>query len=100
MTELVFRDNAYAKSCAATVTAADARGIRLDRTVFYAESGGQPGDIGVLDPASGAPIVIVDTEEGRRARRRAAYPGAKARPCPRRGTAVSSPRSTGTGGTG
>ena len=53
MTELVFRDNAYAKSCAATVTAADARGIRLDRTVFYAESGGQPGDIGVLIPASG-----------------------------------------------
>ncbi len=64
MTELVFRDNAYAKSCAATVTAADARGIHLDRTVFYAESGGQPGDIGVLIPASGAPIVIVDTRKG------------------------------------
>ncbi|MGE0118586.1 MAG: alanyl-tRNA editing protein [Dongiaceae bacterium] len=64
MTELVFRDNAYAKSCAATVLAADARGIRLDRTVFYAESGGQPGDIGVLIPASGAPIVIVDTKKG------------------------------------
>jgi misacylated tRNA(Ala) deacylase len=64
MTELVFRDNAYAKSCAATVLAADAGGIRLDRTVFYAESGGQPGDIGVLIPASGAPIVIVDTKKG------------------------------------
>ncbi len=64
MTELVFRDNAYAKSCAATVRAADAGGIRLDRTVFYAESGGQPGDIGVLIPASGAPIVIVDTKKG------------------------------------
>jgi len=64
MTELVFRDNAYAKSCAATVTAADATGIRLDRTVFYAESGGQPGDIGVLVPPEGAPIVIVDTKKG------------------------------------
>ncbi len=64
MTELVFRDNAYAKSCAATVAAADSRGIRLDRTVFYAESGGQPGDIGVLIPAVGAPIVIVDTKKG------------------------------------
>jgi misacylated tRNA(Ala) deacylase len=64
MTELVFRDNAYAKSCAATVISADAGGIRLDRTVFYAESGGQPGDIGVLIPPSGAPIVIVDTKKG------------------------------------
>jgi misacylated tRNA(Ala) deacylase len=64
MTELVFRDNAYAKSCAATVVAADAAGIRLDRTVFYAESGGQPGDIGVLIPATGSPIVIVDTKKG------------------------------------
>lgn len=64
MTELVFRDNAYAKSCAATVTAADGRGIQLDRTVFYAESGGQPGDIGVLIPAEGSPIVIVDTKKG------------------------------------
>jgi len=64
MTELVFRDNAYAKSCAATVMAADARGIRLDRTVFYAESGGQPGDIGVLIPADGTPIVIIDTKKG------------------------------------
>ena len=64
MTELVFRDNAYAKSCAATVVAADAGGIRLDRTVFYAESGGQPGDIGVLIPATGSPIVVVDTKKG------------------------------------
>jgi misacylated tRNA(Ala) deacylase len=64
MTDLVFRDNAYAKSCAATVVAADAGGIRLDRTVFYAESGGQPGDIGVLIPATGSPIVIVDTKKG------------------------------------
>jgi misacylated tRNA(Ala) deacylase len=64
MTELVFRDNAYAKSCAATVVAADANGIRLDRTVFYAESGGQPGDIGVLIPPTGSPIVIVDTRKG------------------------------------
>jgi misacylated tRNA(Ala) deacylase len=64
MTELVFRSDPYAKSCTSTVTAADERGIRLDRTVFYAESGGQPGDIGVLVPATGAPIVIVDTKKG------------------------------------
>ncbi|MGH6933861.1 MAG: alanyl-tRNA editing protein [Dongiaceae bacterium] len=62
--ELIFRDDPYAKSCVATVTAADARGILLDRTVFYAEGGGQPGDIGVLTPANGAPIVIIHTKMG------------------------------------
>jgi misacylated tRNA(Ala) deacylase len=62
--ELIFREDAYAKTCTATVVSADARGIVLDRTVFYAESGGQPGDIGVLTPANSAPIVIIDTRKG------------------------------------
>ncbi len=64
MTELVFRDDAYARSCAARVTGADARGIRLDRTVFYPAGGGQPGDTGTLRLASGATIAIVDTCKG------------------------------------
>src|SRR5947207_8043507 len=64
MTELVFRDDAYARSCAARVTLADERGIRLDRTVFYPTGGGQPGDTGTLRLASGAAIVIVDTVKG------------------------------------
>ena len=64
MTELVFRDDAYARSCAARVVAADARGIRLDRTVFYPTGGGQPGDTGVLRLASGATIAIADTVKG------------------------------------
>jgi misacylated tRNA(Ala) deacylase len=64
MTELVFRDDAYARSCPARVTLADARGIRLDRTVFYPTGGGQPGDTGTLLLASGAPIAIVDTVKG------------------------------------
>src|SRR5438105_4102302 len=33
MTELVFRDDAYTRSCTARVVAADERGIRLDRDV-------------------------------------------------------------------
>jgi misacylated tRNA(Ala) deacylase len=64
MTELVFRDDAYARSCAARVTGADARGIRLDRTVFYPTGGGQPGDTGTLRLASGAAIAIIDTVKG------------------------------------
>lgn len=50
MTELLFRDDAYQ-------TAADCRiightaegGLLVDRSIFYATSGGQPGDSGVLD---------------------------------------------------
>jgi misacylated tRNA(Ala) deacylase len=44
MTELIFRDDAYERSCQARVVAVDERGIRLDRTVFYSTGGGQPGD--------------------------------------------------------
>jgi len=64
MTHLVFREDGYARTCAARVESVDARGIRLDRTVFYPTGGGQPGDTGVLRPASGAPLAIVDTVKG------------------------------------
>ena len=64
MTELVFRDDPYARSCAARVIAADGRGIRLDRTVFYATGGGQPGDAGLLRLADGSAIAIVDAVKG------------------------------------
>ncbi|MGD9744170.1 MAG: alanyl-tRNA editing protein [Dongiaceae bacterium] len=64
MTELVFRADAYAKSCEATVVRADEAGIRLDRTVFYPTGGGQPGDMGVLKLADGAEIAILDTVKG------------------------------------
>jgi len=64
MTELVFRDNSYVRSCTARVIAANARGIRLDRTVFYPTGGGQPGDTGVLLLASGETVAIADTVKG------------------------------------
>jgi misacylated tRNA(Ala) deacylase len=64
MTELLFRDDAYLKSCEAAVVAADESGIRLDRTVFYPMGGGQPGDTGRLRLADGSEIAIVDAVKG------------------------------------
>jgi misacylated tRNA(Ala) deacylase len=64
MSELLFRDDGYLRSCTARVIEADAQGIRLDRTVFYPMGGGQPGDTGVLRLPSGRAITIVDTLKG------------------------------------
>ncbi len=63
-TELLFRDDAYLKDCEATVLSASPEGIELDRTVFYYESGGQPGDAGTLTLADGSQVAIVDTRKG------------------------------------
>jgi misacylated tRNA(Ala) deacylase len=58
-TDCLFREDSYLKECSATVVAlTDAGGIVLDRTVFYAASGGQPGDRGVLTTATGDAILI------------------------------------------
>ncbi len=61
---MLFRDEAYLRSCSARVIGADARGIRLDRTVCYPMGGGQPGDTGVLRLSAGHAITIVDTIKG------------------------------------
>ena len=48
-TTLLFRDDAYATSCEATILGITPEGgIVLDRTIFYAQGGGQPGDVGAL----------------------------------------------------
>jgi misacylated tRNA(Ala) deacylase len=64
MTEEIFREDSYLRSCDATVTGADAAGVRLDRTVFYPTGGGQPGDVGTLIRADGSRIAIRDTVKG------------------------------------
>jgi misacylated tRNA(Ala) deacylase len=58
-TDCLFREDAYLKECSATVVGfTDAGGIVLDRTIFYAASGGQPADRGVLTTSSGDAILL------------------------------------------
>ncbi|MPZ11378.1 MAG: alanyl-tRNA editing protein [Kiloniellaceae bacterium] len=62
--ELLFREDPYLKSCAATVTASGPEGLRLDRTVFYPMGGGQPGDCGSLTLPDGSRLRVVDAVKG------------------------------------
>lgn len=74
MTELLFRDDAYRQATPATVVALTQTAPRdgstplpavvLDQTIFYYESGGQPGDTGELS-WSGGSATIIDTRRDR-----------------------------------
>jgi misacylated tRNA(Ala) deacylase len=69
-TECLFREDAYLRACEARVLAVNERGgIVLDRTVFYAAAGGQPGDRGRLELANGnaCPIATTVYDEGKTA---------------------------------
>jgi len=60
-TDCLFREDSYLKNCDAKVVAIEANGgIVLDRTVFYAASGGQPADRGTLTAPSGAAIAVAN----------------------------------------
>lgn len=64
-TDALFRDDFYLSTAEARVVAVlEDGGIVLDRTCFYATSGGQPGDSGTLERADGSMIGIVTTRTG------------------------------------
>lgn len=61
-TRQIFAEDAYASTCDAEVVSInELGGIILDQTVFYATSGGQPGDTGFLERADGTKIEIATT---------------------------------------
>ena len=63
MTEPLYRNDAYLRSCEAMVVESRGRTVVLDRTVFYPMGGGQPGDTGVIT-WDGGTVDIVDTRNG------------------------------------
>jgi misacylated tRNA(Ala) deacylase len=64
-TALLFRDDAYAATCRANVLAVTPEGgIILDQTIFYAQGGGQPGDLGAVLRANGERMEVTNTVYG------------------------------------
>lgn len=63
-TELLFRDDAYLRTATARVVESARTGIVLDRTIFYAAGGGQPGDTGTMRLTDGRVLRIADTRKG------------------------------------
>jgi misacylated tRNA(Ala) deacylase len=57
----LYLEDAYLRTCDTRVTHVDARGIQLERTPFYAQGGGQPGDRGSLTLRDGRRIEIATT---------------------------------------
>jgi misacylated tRNA(Ala) deacylase len=50
LAELLYRDDAYLAACDARVLAVRDGAVELDRTIFYPQGGGQPGDTGRIGP--------------------------------------------------
>jgi misacylated tRNA(Ala) deacylase len=63
MTERLFLDQPTLARTDAIVISASPEGIVLDRTIFYARGGGQPGDVGKLW-WEGGEVAITDTVKG------------------------------------
>ena len=60
-TEKLFEKDAYLKKIVAKVVHIRENIVFFDKTIFYAQSGGQPGDIGEITTSSGKKIRILNT---------------------------------------
>jgi misacylated tRNA(Ala) deacylase len=88
-TDCLFRDDSYLKQCDARVVAiTEQGGIVLDRTVFYTNSGGQPGDTGALIAPDGTTIPIANAVYADAAKSEIAHIPAAGSPSVKPGDAV------------
>jgi Predicted metal-dependent hydrolases related to alanyl-tRNA synthetase HxxxH domain len=58
VTDLLFRDDAYLSAAEATIIEASDDGVLVDRSIFYAQGGGQPGDTGELEFSDGTRVAV------------------------------------------
>lgn len=61
----LYQDDAYARECEARVIALRDGAVVLDQTVFYPLGGGQPGDTGLFEMATGSEVAVTDTRRDR-----------------------------------
>ena len=63
MTDLLFSEDSYLKTIDAKIIKIENNAVITNRTIFYAESGGQPGDQGEIK-LNDQSLKIIDTKKG------------------------------------
>lgn len=61
MTQALYREDSYLKTCNTKITAVSSEGIETAESVFYPHGGGQLGDTGVLMASNGESFTITNT---------------------------------------
>jgi len=60
-TEKLYQEDPYLRECTARVTGVTGQAVILDRSIFYCQGGGQPGDTGEFTLPGGRSVKVADT---------------------------------------